>query len=102
VLDERERKKAGTVLGGPLVLPEIQEGQGMIDAKALARFLDVSYRCLYRLMAEGALPAPITLGGRSKRWSLEEIMAWVFQGCPPSDRWRMVRTEALRQPTPCR
>jgi predicted DNA-binding transcriptional regulator AlpA len=84
-------------LGGPLVLPEIKDGQGMIDAKALAKFLDVSYRFLYRLMAEGALPTPVTLGGRSKRWPLEEIMAWVFHGCAPGDRWRMIRTAAMRE-----
>jgi len=96
LVNDEERAKARSALAHPLVLPGIKEGQGLIDAKTLARFLDVSHRFLYRLISVGGLPAAVTLG-RSKRWQLEEIMAWVFHGCPTEDKWRPIRSRAMRE-----
>lgn len=97
LVDTQEIEKARAALSKPLILPDIKDGQGLIDVRVLARYLNVSCRFLYRLIAEGALPEAITLGGRSKRWALEEIMAWVFHGCPVNDRWQKIRSNAMRE-----
>jgi predicted DNA-binding transcriptional regulator AlpA len=73
----------------------LKDGQGLADARTVARFLDVSGRSLYKLMAVQAMPPPISLG-RSKRWIVEEILAWVYAGCPNQDRWKRTKILAIR------
>lgn len=75
----------------------LDDGQGMIDTKSFARFLAVSPRALYSLMAEGALPKPVSLAGRIRRWSIEEVLAWVMEGCPREEHWKRSRVLALRK-----
>jgi predicted DNA-binding transcriptional regulator AlpA len=94
-LAQGEAERAKNARGGSLGL-KLNEGQGMIDGKALAIFLDISYRALYRLMAEGAIPDSISLGGRMKRWSVEDILAWVMNGCPRAEHWKRRRVQAIR------
>lgn len=67
----------------------------MIDAPTLARFLDVSDRLLYRLIAEAAVSDPVVVGRQTKRWLVEAVMAWVFNGCAPGDKRRRIRKSAL-------
>lgn len=68
----------------------------MVDGKTLAAFLDISYRALYKLMAEGALPEPVAHIGNIKRWSTEKLMAWVLIGCPRIEDWKRKRIQAIR------
>lgn len=91
--DERER--AGQARRGSLGLM-LNKGQGMIDSKSLAVFLDISHRSVYTLVGEGAIPGPIELAGRIKRWSVEEILAWVMNGCPRAEHWKRKRVAAIR------
>ena len=60
----------------------------LVDAAALAALLDVSERQVHRLDDGGNLPAPIMLG-RCKRWSVEEVRAWLASGAPPRSRWNL-------------
>jgi len=74
-----------------------KEGQGMVDIKMLARFLDISPRAIYRLVAVGAIPKPVAIGKTLKRWHLEEILAWVHDGCAPAAKWQRIREIAMRR-----
>lgn len=63
----------------------------LVSAEKLAQLLDISIRTLWRLRAAGKLPAPVRLGG-SVRWRVDEVQAWVGQGCPDQDRNVSVRS----------
>lgn len=52
----------------------------------LARLLGLSERTVWRLDSAGNLPQPIRLG-RSVRWRVVEIQAWLEQGCPSRQVW---------------
>jgi predicted DNA-binding transcriptional regulator AlpA len=62
-----------------------------VDRAGLGRMLRLSRRELYRLEDAGRIPAPI-LFGTCKRWSIEEIEAWVRAGCPPRREWKNLRS----------
>jgi predicted DNA-binding transcriptional regulator AlpA len=59
----------------------------LIDVKEVARRLDLSERTVWRLNSAGKLPKPVSIGGKSKRWRAEEIIAWVAAGCPLRATW---------------
>lgn len=61
-----------------------------LPAPDTAKLLGISERHLWSLSASGRLPAPIRLG-RSVRWRLDELRAWLDAGCPPRDRWEAMR-----------
>jgi predicted DNA-binding transcriptional regulator AlpA len=63
------RTQSGRQLG-------LKVGQGVTAVQTVARFLDVTHRSLYKLVAVQGMPPP-TSPGRSKRWIVEEILAWV-------------------------
>lgn len=63
----------------------------LVDCKALGLMLDVSVRQVSRLSDAGGLPMPLALGG-CKRWSIEEIEAWVRAGCPSRDDWENLQS----------
>ncbi len=65
-----------------------------LPAAAVAKLLGISLRHLWKLSASGRLPAPIRLG-RSVRWRLDELRAWLNAGCPARDQW-----EAMREARP--
>ena len=58
-----------------------QVAEYCVSIKSLAKMLDVSVRHVERMQAAGKLPPPIRLG-RSKRWRIEDIFAWLDDGCP--------------------
>lgn len=95
LVNRQEMGKARNALRDPFMFSETTERHGLISATALARMLDTSERTLRRFMARGVLPTPIKLGRRSLRWVLEEVLAWVFHGCPPNDQWRTIKTKAM-------
>jgi predicted DNA-binding transcriptional regulator AlpA len=53
----------------------------LVDIKGLSKLLQRSVASLHRDEAEGRLPAGIKIG-RSKRWRVAEIKAWVEAGVP--------------------
>ncbi|MBN8600628.1 MAG: helix-turn-helix domain-containing protein [Planctomycetes bacterium] len=59
-------------------------GVELINASQFARLLGISERSLYRLKNTNQLPPNITLG-RSVRWRLSEIRAWIESGCAPNE-----------------
>lgn len=72
----------------------------LIDIQTFADLVRTSTRHIERLDATEQIPAPVRLG-RSKRWRLLEIKAWLEAGCPHRDEWvrsreasRTRRTEA--------
>jgi predicted DNA-binding transcriptional regulator AlpA len=62
-----------------------------VDRAGLAALLRVSPRQISRLCDAGKLPAPLELGG-CRRWSIEEIEAWVRAGAPPRRAWQNLRS----------
>ncbi|MFN0018637.1 MAG: helix-turn-helix transcriptional regulator [Pirellulaceae bacterium] len=57
-----------------------------ISASEFAELLSISRRHLLTLHNRGKLPRPLHLG-RSVRWSLEEIRAWLAAGAPDQQQW---------------
>ncbi|MEM1061877.1 MAG: helix-turn-helix domain-containing protein, partial [Planctomycetota bacterium] len=55
--------------------------RALITAAEFAGLLGISPRTLWRLLARGELIEPIRLGGNT-RWRLEEVDAWIAEGCP--------------------
>lgn len=52
-----------------------------LSAGQVAKLLGISLRHLWSLNASGRLPRPIRFG-RSVRWLLEELQAWLAAGAP--------------------
>lgn len=71
-----EQDKTGAVVAPLAVSPD-----------EAARMLGISRAHLYNLRASGRLgPRAIRLG-RSVRFEVAEIRAWIAAGAPPADRW---------------
>jgi predicted DNA-binding transcriptional regulator AlpA len=64
-----------------------------VDADGLAILLGISPRSVYRLNDAGRIPAPIDLGS-SRRWFVEEILAWLRAGSPRRRQWVAMRGKA--------
>ena len=62
----------------------------MISIKELAKLLKLSTRHLERMDCVGRIPEPIRFG-RTKRWLLSEINAWMAAGCPDRDSWQAMK-----------
>ena len=57
----------------------------LISADELARLLGISTRTIWRRLSGGEIPKPVRLG-KSVRWRLADIEAWIDGGCiPPGD-----------------
>lgn len=57
-----------------------------VPAGEVAKLLGVSLRHVWALLAEGQLPRPVRLG-RSVRWNIDELRAWLAAGAPEMDSW---------------
>jgi excisionase family DNA binding protein len=53
----------------------------LINAEQVANILNISERTLWRLVSAGKVPQPVRIG-RSARWRVHEIHAWIESGCP--------------------
>jgi predicted DNA-binding transcriptional regulator AlpA len=69
-----------------------------VDRLGLARMLGISLRQVYRLDDAGKLPPALVLG-TCKRWSIEEVEAWVRAGAPPRRVWQNLRSAVAAPPT---
>jgi excisionase family DNA binding protein len=54
----------------------------LIDLDTLCRLLSVSRRTGKRMVAEGAIPGICRPFGRSVRFELAAVRAWISKGCP--------------------
>jgi excisionase family DNA binding protein len=80
---DEECQDAAATVAGPL----------LVDARELARLLDVSVATIWRLKAAGQLPRPVKLGS-STRWRRDEVENWIRAGCPALKTWEA--RQALR------
>jgi len=66
------------------------------SATELADRLGVSLRHVRRMDAAQLLPKPIRLG-RSVRWPVDEMGAWLKAGAPDRRRWEQLRERQGRR-----
>lgn len=64
----------------------------LLKAEAAAKILDVSLAHFHGLNNSGKIPSPIRLG-KSVRWSIQELIYWVNEGCPERIRWNHIVKE---------
>lgn len=67
-----------------------------VSATELAGMLAVSLRHIRQMDATGKLPRPCRLG-RSVRWPIAEIHAWLKAGAPSRRRWEQIRDRQVRR-----
>jgi predicted DNA-binding transcriptional regulator AlpA len=58
----------------------------LIDSEGVQKMLSISRTHFFRLNASGLIPKPVRLG-RSTRWRVQELHAWIAAGMPPRVRW---------------
>lgn len=93
-----DQRLRATDLRMALLLGKIPKESGiLIDSKATAKLLNISYRTLFRLLDEKAMPEPVTLGSNIKKWRLAEILEWVDNDCPPQKHWTYPGSDANRK-----
>ena len=63
-----------------------------VAASGAALLIDVSRRTWDRMTARGLTPRPLELGGGVRRWSVVELGHWVEHGCPPRERWEVIKS----------
>lgn len=68
-------------------LPPMLEARRLIGRRSLEKLLDTSRSKLYDLQREGKLLPPQGRVGRSDRWSVGEVAAWMDNGRPDSLTW---------------
>ena len=67
-----------------------KDGVLALSAGEFAKKLGVSERHIWRLHAMGKLPKPIRLG-KSVRWLVGEINAWLESGVPDRKTWQAMK-----------
>jgi predicted DNA-binding transcriptional regulator AlpA len=66
-----------------------------VTAARAATLFGMGVSTWWRSTALGTTPAPIKIG-RSTRWRLEELRAWMEAGCPRRERWTEMYPPAAR------
>lgn len=61
-----------------------------VDAKTAGAIFGLSERGWRRLDVTGEIPRPKKLG-RSVRWQLSELAAWIEAGCPDRETWEAMK-----------
>lgn len=67
-----------------------------LSAQQLADRLGVSLRHVRRMDSAQLLPRPVRLG-RSVRWPVDEVHAWMKAGAPDRRRWDQLRDRQGRR-----
>lgn len=81
-------KLKATDLRTALLLGKLPESAGLLcDTETTAGLLNVSSRTLHRLLALKAVPEPVRIAGKIRRWRVGELLEWLDAGCPPQSRW---------------
>ena len=58
----------------------------LLTVKEVAELLAISQRTVWKFSVSGKLPAPITIGGKIKRWSRKSVMQWIEKGAELSEK----------------
>lgn len=61
-----------------------------VPAGELGRMLGIAERSVWKRLAAGQLPRPLSFG-RSRRWSVAEIRDWLAAGAPDRETWETIR-----------
>lgn len=59
----------------------VDEKAALLDIRQTARLCGFSEKHVRRLSSSGRMPPPIRLG-RVVRWSRNELLDWIAEGCP--------------------
>lgn len=59
------------------VNPEPQLAPAFYRLRDVIRISALSRSTIYRRIAEGRFPPPVTLGGRASGWPREQLQAWI-------------------------
>jgi len=62
----------------------------LISAVEAGRLCGISRTTWFGLLSSGRAPRGIRLG-RCRRWSVDELRGWIAAGCPPQERWEIMR-----------
>ncbi len=84
--------------GGPAPL--------LLDVRQVAELTALSVRTVWRYVAAGTFPEPITISGRLQRWRYSDVVAWVddldgYQPCPPERKPRATNLAAKQSRAGC-
>ena len=59
----------------------------LVGDNAAGRICGVSGRTWRRMASAGETPAPVRLGGKLRRWRVDELKRWAEARCPSRERW---------------
>ncbi len=63
-----------------------------VSGQDAGKLIGVSPRTWRRLDAGGHVPLALRIGGgRCKRWSVDELLAWISAGAPTRARWEVLK-----------
>jgi predicted DNA-binding transcriptional regulator AlpA len=65
---------------GPEAPVETTSPPILVDVKEVSRLTSLSERYVWKLRADGEMPAPIKIGS-AVRWRYAEILEWIGGGC---------------------
>ena len=63
----------------------------LVDRKQAAAIVAISVATWDRMVAAGKTPAPIYLSRGCVRWRLDDLRAWVCEGCPDRRNFESLR-----------
>lgn len=66
--------------------------QLLLKIDEVAERLGIAKSTLWRLNASGKIPRPVRIG-RSTRWRSDELEDWVEIGCPPREKWEIMKAK---------
>ena len=69
----------------------VQADPMLVSAKGAAALCSISERLWRSWDSSGAVPEA-TISGGCKRWSFDQLRAWVAAGCPSRARWLHITT----------
>lgn len=62
----------------------------LVDAVEAAELLGISRAHFLKQVSNGEAPRGVKVG-RSRRWSTDELSAWVYSDCPSREQWEELR-----------
>lgn len=66
------------------------------NAKDSAAICGVSRAQWFKLHSTGRIPAPVRLGAKAPRWIIDELKAWMAEGCPNRADWEKAKAAARK------
>ncbi len=79
-----------------IAIEGISQTERLIDVPMLAEKLNVHEVTVRKWQRSGKIPAPVRIG-RTVKWRLTEIEAWIKAACPPRSRWEIMKTAVAQK-----